>query len=78
MHDAFAMCRIERVGNLNSKQQCVFRLQLSPSDTVLQRHAVEKLHDHEGTSGFLADVVNRADVGMVQSGSSFSLSPEAA
>ena len=69
MHDAFAMCRIECVSNLNPERQGVFRLQWAPSDAVLQRHAVEKLHRHEGATIFLTDVVNRADVGMVQSGS---------
>src|SRR5215472_4634896 len=78
MHDAFPMCCIERISNLNSERQGVFHLQRPPRDAVLQRHAVEKLHNHEGASSFLADVVNGADVGMVQSGSSFSLSPKAA
>jgi hypothetical protein len=33
---------------------------------VLQGHAVKELHDHERTPIFLADVVNGADVRMVQ------------
>ena len=39
-----------------------------PGDAVLQRHAVQKLHGDEGLAVLLADVVNRADVGMVQRG----------
>jgi hypothetical protein len=35
---------------------------------VLQGRAVQKLHGDERLSALLADVVNRADVGMVQRG----------
>ena len=34
MHDAFAMRGIERISNLNSERQCVFRLQWPPSDAM--------------------------------------------
>ena len=33
---------------------------------MLQRHAVEKLHDDEGLIAVLADLVNGADVGVIQ------------
>ena len=66
MYDAFAMCPIEPIRDFDSERQCVFRLQGTPGDTMLQSHAVEELHHHEGTSIFFTDVVNRADVGMVQ------------
>jgi len=39
--------------------------------------AFEELHDHEGPAIFLADVVNGADVGMVQGGGRLSFPPEA-
>ena len=35
--------------------------------------ALEKFHGDEGAAVFFADVVDRADVGMVQSGSGFGL-----
>src|SRR6516225_8068794 len=41
-------------------------LNRAAGDLVLKRHAGKKLHDHEGTSVFLAGVVNGADVRMVQ------------
>ena len=44
---------------------------------VLQRQAVEELHDDEGAAVFLADVVDGADVGMVQRRRSLRLAPEA-
>src|SRR5713101_1012562 len=34
----------------------------------LQRHAIQEFHGYEGTAVLLANVVNRADVGMVQCG----------
>ncbi len=37
-------------------------------DSVLQRQAVQKLHGDEGTALLLANVVNGADVGVVQCG----------
>ena len=43
--------------------------QRAPSDPVLKRHAVQKLHGDERLAVLLADVVNRADVGMIQRGS---------
>ena len=43
---------------------------------MLQRHAVQKLHDDERLAVLLADFIDRADIGMVQGGSSLSLSLE--
>src|SRR6266851_1928148 len=39
----------------------------------LQRHAIQEFHGYEGTAVLLANVVNRADVGMVKSRSRTSL-----
>ena len=47
------------------------------ADRVLQGHAVEKLHGDEGAAVLLANVVDRADVGMVQRGSGLRFAPEA-
>src|ERR1700722_265972 len=40
---------------------------------MLQGHAVQKFHGDEGLAVFVADVVNRADVGMIQCRRSLSL-----
>ena len=45
---------------------------------MLQRHAIEKFHSDEGLAVLLANVMNRADVGMVQGGSGLCLALEAA
>src|SRR5581483_6970640 len=44
---------------------------------MLQRHAVEKLHHHEHATVFFADVVDGADVGMVQCGGGACLAAKA-
>src|SRR5215471_21180614 len=77
MHDAFAVCRIERVGNLNSERQDVFRLQWTASDAVLQRHAIQELHNHEGTAIFLANVMDGADIRMIERRGGTRLPPKA-
>src|SRR5579863_2974092 len=35
---------------------------------MLQRHAIQKLHDQEGVTVLLPDLMDRADIGMVESG----------
>ena len=47
-----------------------------PGDALLQRGALQVLHDDEGAAVLLADVVNRADVGVIQGGGGAGLAPE--
>ena len=51
--------------------------QRAAGDAVLQRQAVQKLHGDEGLAVLLADVVNGADVGMVQGGGGLGFALEA-
>src|SRR5215469_12972035 len=78
MNNALAMRRIERVGNFNGDGQQPFRINRSAGYQVLQGHAIEKLHDHEGAAFLFADVVDSANVGMIQRRGCFSLASEAA
>src|SRR5580658_7222870 len=64
--DSFSMRGIEGIGNLDGKRENQFRFQRMPADAVLQRHAVEILHDDEGLTFALVNLVHYADVGMVQ------------
>src|ERR1700688_1449505 len=59
MHDALGMGRVERVG-IVERPSC---------DVVLQGLALEILHRDVRLLVTLADFVNRANVGMVESGS---------
>ncbi len=43
---------------------------------MLEGHAIQKFHGDEGAPAFFADIVDGANVGMVQSGSGFSFAAE--
>ena len=66
MDDALGMRGIERVGDLYGQRQQRVQFQGTPADAVAQRHSLQKLHGYEGATVLLADIVNGADVGMVQ------------
>ena len=68
MDDAFGMRSFERVGDFDGKGEQVVHLDRTPIDAVLERLAVEKFHGDEGLAVLLADVVNGADVRMIQRG----------
>ncbi len=54
------------VGNLNGKGEEQSCLKWTVSDAMLQRRPFQKLHGDEGLGLVTADLVNGADVGMVQ------------
>ena len=64
--DAFGMRGIEGIGNLDGERENQFRFQRTPSDAMLQRHAVEILHDDEVLTFALVNLEDHADVGVVQ------------
>src|ERR1022692_1356212 len=76
MNDPFGVSRIQRVRNLDGQRQNQLGFHRSPSDAMLQRHAIQKLHGDEGLVIVLADVVNGADVGVVESGGGASFTSE--
>jgi len=76
MNDAFRVRGVEGVGKLDGPRQNYLGLQWSPANPVLQRQPVQKLHGDLGLVATLADVVNRADVGMIESGGGTSFTSE--
>ncbi len=64
------MCCVQRIGNLNRQTDQNVGLERSSGDAVLQRHAVQKLHGDERLPVLLTNVVNRADVWVIQCGCS--------
>src|SRR5580692_9842749 len=68
VHDAFGVRGIECVGDLDGEGKQSVQLDRASTDQVLQGLAVEKFHGDEGLAVFLADVVDGANVGMVQGG----------
>ena len=68
VNDVFGVRSIERVGDFDGESEEVFDVNGAAVDAVLERLAIEKFHGDEGLAILLADVVNRANVGMVQRG----------
>ena len=75
--DSFGVCRIECVRNLNPQLQHLLERQRLAGNAVLQRLAVEKLHRDELLAVLLADVVNGADVRVIQRRSRLRFAAEA-
>ena len=77
MDDPRAVRCIQCVGDFDGQAKEVFRSPLGRArDPVLQRGSIQELHHDEGAAVLLADVINRADIGVIQSGSGSGLAPE--
>ena len=68
VNDAFGVSRVEGVGNFDGQGKNLAGLHRTARDAVLQGYAIQKLHGDEGLAVLLADIVNRTDVGVIQSG----------
>src|SRR5271157_574602 len=66
MDDARVMGSVQRLGDVNGQRQQRFRFQRTAADAMLQRHSIEKFHGNERSTVLLVNVVDGADVGMVQ------------
>ena len=66
VNNSLRMRRCQSIGNLDPQRQHRFGLQRTSSNTLLQRGAFQEFHCNEGSAVFLANIVNRADVGMIQ------------
>ena len=66
MNDALGVSRVEGVGNLDPKREQSVHSIGAIADDVLQRGSVEVLHDDERLAVLLADVVDRADIRMIE------------
>ena len=76
MNNPRRMRRIERVSDLDRKGQKQIRIKGTSGDPVAQRHAIQKLHRNEGLAFLLTDVIDGADVGVVQGRRCFCLTPK--
>src|SRR6266852_9981882 len=68
MNDTGRVRHIQRVCDLNRKRQEQICLQRTPGDAMLQHDAVQKLHGNESLAILLPDVVDRANIRMIQRG----------
>src|SRR5579863_9640544 len=71
VNDTAGMGSVESIGDFDAEREDGFELDGTSRDQMLQRGAVEVLHDEESASAILADVIDGANVGMIQSRGSF-------
>src|SRR5262249_25369521 len=76
MDDAPPVCGVERVGDLNRQLQRQGCWKCASPQSLLQRLAVEVLHDEIGDAVLVANVVHRANVRMAQAGNGVCLTLE--
>ena len=76
MHDPFRVSGVEGVRDFDGKREHNFQIQRTTGNAVLERHAVQEFHGDECLSILLADVVNGADVWMIEGGRRLSLALE--
>ena len=77
MDNAFAVRGVERVGDFDGQAEQDIHFERTAGDAVLQGQAIQILHGDEGLAILFADVVNGADVGMVERGSRLGLAAKA-
>ena len=64
--DPLAVGRVQCVGNLNGDVEQGLAVQRAAGNAVLQRLAIQELHGNEWLSLGLADLIDGADVGMIE------------
>src|SRR5262252_11171668 len=66
MDDALCVGRVESLQHLAGDVEQSIQFQRIACNQFLQRHAVKEFHGDEDTAVGIANVVDRADVGMVE------------
>jgi hypothetical protein len=66
MHNPGSMGRVQRVGNFGSQGQQDFGFQRPSRDSILKCQAIEKLHGDKRLVLVPANLIDRADVGMIE------------
>ena len=68
VHDSFGVRGIEGIRDLDCQCKQSLVVDSRTATNVLQCRALEKLHRNECLAFFGADIINRANVGMIQGG----------
>ena len=76
MNDAVSVGSLQRVGYLDGDSKQRFQFDRFARNSVLQGKAVEEFHHQKWTALVLADLMDGADVGMIQSGCRLGLALE--
>src|SRR5579872_434268 len=66
VNNAVGVGCLERIRNLDSQGKHCLHFQRSARDEVFEGHAIEKLHSDEYLQVLFADLIDRANIGMVQ------------
>jgi hypothetical protein len=77
VNDALLMGRIQAADHLYCEVLQLFEFYWATQDQIFEASTFEKLHGHKDTAILLANVVNCADIGMIQSRSGTGLALEA-
>jgi hypothetical protein len=77
MDDALGVCRVESIGNLDAQIEHRFDLQRLATYHVPKRLPLQQFHGDEGSPIGLVDLVDRADVRVIQGGRGLGLTLEA-
>ena len=77
MDDAARVRGVERIGDFGGDLQQLLEMDRPARDAMLQRLAFEEFHHEEGVALIFADIVDGADVGIVQRGGGAGFAAEA-
>ena len=77
VNDAGRVRRVQAIGDLDRQGKQSLCFNRLTRDHMLQRHALQEFHGDERSATLLADVVNRADVRMIQRRCGLGFTPEA-
>src|SRR5229473_3561613 len=66
MNDPCRMGGIQSIGDLDAEREQGVQFHRTSGDFMFQRGALEKLHGDEGFSVLIADIMDGADIGMIQ------------
>jgi hypothetical protein len=77
VNDSFGVRRVEGVRDFDAEVEEGFEFDRPGADAVLQRDAIEKLHCDKGFAVLIVDVVDGADVGMIEGGRGLGLTLKA-
>src|SRR5947207_216103 len=70
MNDALSVGGLERVSDFSDERKQAFRFQRLAPDQIAEREAIEELHCDKSAALLFADIVQRADIWVVERGSS--------
>jgi hypothetical protein len=66
MYDAFGVCCVEPVCDLDSQRQKSFGFHRPPRNVVLEGEPVEKFHHNKSAAVVFSEVVHSANIRMIQ------------